>query len=191
MKKNEGRQGEKIVFLDRDGVINQDSPDYIKCPDEFHFIRGSAEAIALLNDGGFEVIVITNQSIIGRKMADPAVLAAIFNKMKAGVRAAGGQIKDIFFCPHAPDRGCPCRKPEPGLILKAADRYSIDVARTWMIGDSAKDIKAGRNAGCDYTGLVTTGNGLTALKQLEDSGMAPDHVAEDLFDMAQWLVSRN
>ena len=90
----------KIVFLDRDGVINQDSDAYIKTPDEFHFIPKSPQAIALLTQHGFDVILITNQSAIGRGMVTPKVLDAIFNKLKTGVKAAGGHITDIFFCPH-------------------------------------------------------------------------------------------
>ena len=107
------------VFLDRDGVVNQDSPDYIKSPEEFHFIPQSPEAVALLNRHGFQVILITNQSLIGRGMAPVSTLEAIFDKMKAGVAAAGGEILDIFYCPHTPDGGCDCRKPKPGLIEQA------------------------------------------------------------------------
>ena len=183
------RNGEKIVFLDRDGVINEDSEDYIKNPSEFHFIPRTPEAVALLNRHGFEVIAITNQSLIARKMADLPTLEAIFDKMKTGIEQAGGRILDIFFCPHGPDEGCHCRKPKPGLILQAAKVHGIDLAGTVMVGDSAKDIECGRNAGCGQTCLVATGNGQKAWKDLARKGMAPDFFGKDLYDVAQWITN--
>ncbi len=183
---------DKIVFLDRDGVINEDSPDYITRPEEFFFIEKSPEAIALLNRFGWEVIVITNQSMIGRGMAPLAELFGIFRKMNQGVEKAGGNIRDIFFCPHAPDQGCLCRKPLPGMILAAAGLYNIDLASSCMsscmIGDSAKDIVTGKQAGCKTTGLVLTGNGKSALEQLAAANQPPDYVAENLWDMACQLT---
>ncbi len=177
------------VFLDRDGVINQDSPDYIKSPSEFHFIPQSPEAIAWLTRNGFDVIIITNQSAIGREMITRATLEAIFDKMQAGVEQAGGRIKDIFFCPHIPGAGCACRKPLPGLIGQAVHRYAIDPANALMVGDSAKDIECGRAAGCDKTILVATGNGQKAARALADKGIAPDLSADDLYAAALWIVS--
>ncbi len=177
-----------IVFLDRDGVINQDSPDYIKTPDAFHFIPKSPEAIALLTRHGFDVILITNQSAIGRKMVTPQVLAAIFDKLKTGVAEAGGHITDIFFCPHAPDAGCDCRKPLPGLINRAIAAYSMDPGHSLMVGDSAKDIECGLSAGCAKNLLVATGNGKKAVKSLADKGIIPDFYGKDLFEAAQWII---
>ena len=176
------------VFLDRDGVINADSPDYIKSPEEFHFIPGSPEAVALLTDHGFEVILITNQSLIGRGMAPVATLEAIFAKMKAGIAEAGGAIKDIFYCPHHPDAGCDCRKPLPGLILQACAAHGIDPSRSIMVGDSVKDIDCGRNAGCGATALVATGNGKKSLKILEDRGQPPEILGADLMAVARTIV---
>ncbi|MFH2092342.1 MAG: D-glycero-beta-D-manno-heptose 1,7-bisphosphate 7-phosphatase [Pseudomonadota bacterium] len=178
-----------VVFLDRDGVINMDSADYIKTPAEFQFIPNSPEAIALLCQHGFNVIVITNQSMIGRNMVTQDTLDAIFNKMKQGVNQAGGRIKDIFFCPHIPGAGCGCRKPEPGLILKARAAYDIDLSASIMVGDSAKDIETGINAGCGKTVLVRTGNGNTALDQLTQKKIIPDHVAADLYTAVQWIIN--
>lgn len=179
----------RTVFLDRDGVINEDSDAYIKNPSEFHFIPGSPEAVALLNRHGFEVMVITNQSMIGRKMADLAALETIFDKMKTGIEQAGGRIKDIFFCPHAPDQGCSCRKPLPGLIFKAATIHGIDLGQAVMVGDSARDIECGRRAGCGRTCLVATGNGQKAANELSRKAAAPDGFAQDLYEAAQWIVS--
>lgn len=176
------------IFLDRDGVINVDSPDYIKIPDEFHFIPGSAKAIGLLTAHGFDVILITNQSVINRKMVTSSTLEAIFDKLKTGVTAEGGRIKDIFFCPHAPHENCSCRKPLPGLILQSQKKYDLNLEETCMVGDSAKDIMCARNAGCGKAVLVKTGNGVNALKTLQAQGHFPDHVVPDLMAAARLII---
>jgi len=176
------------VFLDRDGVVNQDSPLYIKSPEEFLFIPNSPEAVAALTRAGIRVILITNQSVIGRSMVTPQGLDAIFQKMRAGVETAGGQLHDIFFCPHVPDEGCDCRKPAPGMILAAAKKHGIDLTRSCMVGDSAKDILCGRNAGCGATVLVQTGNGKKAAKELAAQGVTPDHTAPDLAEAVPWIL---
>lgn len=176
------------VFLDRDGVINIDSADYIKTPDEFRFIPKSAEAVALLSRAGFRIIIITNQSVIGRQMATRATLDAIFKKMTDGVEAAGGKIDDIFFCPHTPDAGCDCRKPKPKMIRDACEKYGIDPSFAMMIGDSAKDMECAVNAGCSKKILVRTGNGVSAYETLKSSGVFPDYFAEDLYDAALWIL---
>lgn len=179
---------EKVVFLDRDGVINRDSPDYIKCISEFELLPRSLVAIRELTRNGYHVILITNQSIIGRGMVPEAGLARIHEHLKQTVAAGGGRIEDIFFCPHTPDDGCDCRKPKPGLIRLAAQAHNIDVSRTVMVGDSAKDIVCARRAGCGAAVLVRTGNGLTAAKTLADNNMPVDYHADDLFDAAQWIL---
>lgn len=176
------------VFLDRDGVINQDSDAYIKDPSEFEFIPKSPEAIAFLTQSGFQVIVITNQSMIGRNLVAKESLEAIFEKMKAGVTAAGGRITDIFYCPHVPQDRCSCRKPEPGLIFQAQKKYRIDLARSFMVGDSTKDILCARNAGCAKAILVKTGNGIRAWAELSRNLRPPDHMAQDLYDAACWII---
>ena len=178
-----------IVFLDRDGVVNIDSTEYIKTPDEFRFIPKSPEAVALLCDNGYEIILITNQSMIGRKMATQGTLDAIFKKMVSGIEKAGGRIKDIFFCPHLPNAGCRCRKPKPGMILSAVEKHGIDLSHAIMIGDSAKDIEAGIRAGCATTILVLTGNGKTARAELIQGDIRPSSVAVDLYDAACRIVN--
>ena len=176
------------VFLDRDGVINKDSSEYIKDPSEFVFIPGSPEAIALLCRKGFQVMVITNQSLIGRNMATRETLAAIFKKMTMGVKKAGGEIMDIFFCPHTPEDRCSCRKPKPGLIMEAQHKYGLALDQSCMVGDSAKDIECARNAGCSKAVLVKTGNGVMARQVLFEKGMTPDHIATDLYAAACWII---
>ncbi len=178
----------KIVFLDRDGVINRDSPDYIKSWSEFEFLPGSIEAIRRLTDSGFTTIVITNQSVINRNMVTKAGLDYIHTMMKTAIKSHGGEIKDIFFCPHAPDDGCDCRKPKPGLIYQAKRKYGLDISASCMVGDNAKDIECARNAGCRYAVLVKTGNISNAEKKLTEKKIFPDLVAQDLFEAVNWII---
>ncbi len=177
----------KVVFLDRDGVINRDSPDYIKSWSEFKFLPGSLNAMRELTANGFTTILITNQSLINRGMAPEKELDHIHAMMKKAVVSEGGHITDIFFCPHRPDEGCGCRKPKPGLIHQAEERYRIDLADACMIGDSAKDIECARNAGCGCAILVRTGNGIRAEQILSERNIFPDHVAGNLCEAVQLL----
>ncbi len=180
----------RVIFLDRDGVINRDSPGYIKSWEEFEFLPGSLDALALLGRAGYRPIVISNQSGINRGLIRPGVLGEMHQRMCAAVEAAGGRIADIFFCPHCPDENCACRKPRPGLILQAQALHAIDLAASIMIGDSAKDIQCGRNAGCGVAILVRTGNGPAAEAELAAAGCRPDLVADDLLHAARLILSR-
>lgn len=148
----------KYIILDRDGVINFDSADYIKSPEEWHPIPGSLEAIADLNKAGYKVFVATNQSGIGRGYFDLATLEAIHSKMQTELQKYGGEIQDIFYCPHLPTDDCQCRKPKPGLLLQIAQQYNIELSSVCFIGDSMKDLQAAKAAGCKGV-LVRTGNG--------------------------------
>lgn len=179
------------IFIDRDGVINQDSPNYIKSRSEFFPLPGSIEAMVRLTQAGIRVIIITNQSAVNRGMIPLAELLAIHQELCAAVSAQGGRITDIFFCPHRPDENCDCRKPKPGLMLAAGKRHRIDLSRSIMIGDSAKDILAGQAAGCGRTVLVQTGNGKGALQSLDQTGRGPDHVAVDLSAAADWILDQH
>lgn len=180
----------KIVFIDRDGVINFDSPLYIKNEDEFVFIPGSAEAFGLLKNNGFEAIIITNQSVIGRKMVTPDGLEKIFSKMRTGILESGGQILDIFFCPHVPEDRCGCRKPEPGLLNMAKEKYSVDMSASYMIGDTAKDMLAAESAGVGKRILVRTGSGEKTLDKIKSGELnTPDHVADNLLAAVKWIIS--
>jgi len=181
---------QKVAFLDRDGVINCDSADYIKHWSEFEFLPKSLEALKQLKQNGFTTIVITNQSVINRKMVSREGLDHIHTLMKASVQTSGGEITDIFFCPHTPEDRCDCRKPKPGLIYQAKKKYRIDLATAVMVGDSAKDIECARNAGCRYALLVKTGNGIQAEKLLKEKAIHPDHVAQDLFNAVHWIITR-
>ncbi len=181
----------KVVFLDRDGVINRDSPNYITSWQQFEFLPRSRRALARLKRAGFTTIVITNQSAVGRGIMTLATLNDLHARMCAAVRAAGGEIRDIFFCPHHPDQACTCRKPRPGLIWAARERHAIDLSRAVMVGDSPKDIAAARAAGVHLAVLVRTGNGAEAEKALSGRLDRPDHVAADLFAAVDWIIAHD
>ncbi|MFO7559712.1 MAG: D-glycero-beta-D-manno-heptose 1,7-bisphosphate 7-phosphatase [Desulfobacterales bacterium] len=180
----------KTIFLDRDGVINVDSSYYIKSWDEFSFIPGSLEALRMLHEKAFDVILITNQSIINRGMILQKVLDHIFLMMQSEIESTGGKITDIFFCPHTPEEGCACRKPLPGLIRKAQEKYEIDIPESIMVGDSAKDIQCARNAGCGTAILVKTGNEAEARETLLQENVFPDHVADNLLSAVKWILKK-
>ena len=189
-KSDVAKKLDKVVFLDRDGIINFDSSDYIKSWSEFKFIPRSIEAIKELTSKGFNAIVITNQSVINRNMVSGKGLEHIHASMKNEVKSGGGLIKDIFFCPHMPENNCDCRKPKPGLIFQAKRTYSIDLADAVMVGDSAKDIECARNAGCGKAILVKTGNGAKAEKTLAVKKIYPDYIAQDLYEAVQWIIEK-
>ena len=148
----------RLVILDRDGVINEDSAAYIKSPEEWIPIPGSLEAIARLHRAGWHVVVATNQSGIARRLFDPDILVRIHEKMHRSVSGAGGLIDAIFFCPHGPHDNCNCRKPRPGLFLDIARRLRITLHGVPAIGDSLHDLHAARAAGANPI-LVRTGKG--------------------------------
>ncbi len=148
----------KLVILDRDGVINHDSASYIKSPDEWKPIAGSLEAIALLNQAGYRVLIATNQSGVGRGLFDMATLNAIHDKMHRALGLVGGHVDGIFYCPHASDAGCACRKPRPGLLDEISKRFGVSLEGVPFIGDSLRDLQAGAAVGAQPV-LVLTGKG--------------------------------
>src|SRR5512133_3792378 len=153
----------KLVVLDRDGVINLDSDQYIKSPEEWKPIPGSLEAIARLTQAGFRVVVATNQSGLGRGLSDMATLNAMHDKMHKAVNQLGGRIDAVFCCPHAQDAGCDCRKPKPGMLREIAARFDLALAGVPVIGDSLRDLQAASAAGARPV-LVLTGKGEQTLK---------------------------
>lgn len=148
----------KLIILDRDGVINHDSDQYIKSPAEWRPIPGSLEAIARLNQWGWRVVVASNQSGIGRGLFGMDTLNAIHDKMIKALAQAGGRLDAIFFCPHAADSTCECRKPKPGMLLQIAERFNVGLAGVPVVGDSLRDLQAAVAAGCAPY-LVLTGKG--------------------------------
>jgi len=179
----------RVIFTDRDGVINRNSPDYIKGPEEFEFLPGSREALRRLTESGFDIIVITNQSAVGRGFMTLECLEEIHRRMIAAVEADGGRILDICICPHQPGDGCACRKPEPGLLLAAQRKHRVDFSTAVMIGDSVTDIECALHAGIGTVLLVRTGNGATAAGELAARGFLPDFIADDLSQAVDWIIA--
>ena len=138
----------RAVFLDRDGVINVNREDHVKCWDEFVWLPGTLEALRLLTSLPAKVMIVTNQSVVGRGIIPLAQLDAIHRRMLGDIHASGGRIDRLYVCPHAPGDGCTCRKPKPGLLHQAQQEFCLDMAASIMIGDRASDIAAGRAAGC-------------------------------------------
>ena len=180
----------KLVILDRDGVINQDSDDYIKSPEEWTPIPGSLEAIARLHREGYKVVIATNQSGVARGLFTLDTLARIHNKMLELVRDKGGEIDAMFFCPHGPDDGCRCRKPLPGLFEEIADRLKVNLSLNgvWTVGDSERDITAAATVGAKAA-LVRTGKGQHTLKKSKALDGVP--VYADLAAFTDALLAGN
>ncbi|MRJ01838.1 MAG: D-glycero-beta-D-manno-heptose 1,7-bisphosphate 7-phosphatase [Epsilonproteobacteria bacterium] len=143
----------KAVFLDRDGVINRDL-GYVHRIEDFHFIEGIFEALRYLQDLGYTLFIVTNQSGIGRGYYGIEEFEELTEFMLRRLKEEGIEIKKVYFCPHHPDQGCNCRKPEPGMVLKAAEEFGIDLKRSWLIGDKESDIEAAQRAGVGRTILL-------------------------------------
>ena len=175
----------KLVILDRDGVINHDSAAFIKSPEEWHPIEGSLEAIARLNHAGYQVILATNQSGVGRGLFEVSTLNAIHDRMHRALAQIGGRIDAIFFCPHAQDANCVCRKPRSGLLEEIARRFSVDLKGVPSIGDSLRDLQAAATVGAAPI-LVLTGKG----EQTQAAGGLPDgtRIFPDLANAANTLI---
>jgi D-glycero-D-manno-heptose 1,7-bisphosphate phosphatase len=159
----------KLIVLDRDGVINHDSDQFIKSPEEWKPIPGSLEAIARLHHAGYRVVVATNQSGLGRGLFDMGILNAIHEKMHRAVALAGGRIDAVFYCPHSADSQCECRKPRPGMLLEIGRRFNVELAGIPAIGDSLRDLQAAAAVGAQPM-LALTGKGEKTLRHGEFPG---------------------
>lgn len=182
----------RLVILDRDGVINYDSDEYIKSPDEWIPIPGSLEAIARLCREDYKVVVATNQSGVARGLFDMDMLNGIHARMLGQIRQKGGEIDAIFFCPHGPNDGCVCRKPQPGLLLDVADRLKVKLRGVPVVGDSLRDIQAAMAVDA-LPVLVRTGKGERTLKNVSEEELSETFatvpVFEDLAAFADALLS--
>jgi D-glycero-D-manno-heptose 1,7-bisphosphate phosphatase len=176
----------KLVILDRDGVINQDSDQFIKSPEEWKPVPGSLEAIAKLNHSGYRVVVASNQSGIGRGLFDMAALNAINDKMYRALGQLGGRIDALFYCPHAAEADCECRKPRAGMFLDIAQRFNVSLAGVPSVGDSLRDLQAAATAGAQPM-LVLTGKG----RKTRAAGGLPEGtlVFADLAEAVRHIVS--
>lgn len=175
----------KLVVLDRDGVINRDSALFIRSPQEWQPLPGALEAIACLVRGGFQVVVASNQSGVGRGLFSAGTLDAIHRRMREVIEAAGGRLSGIFVCPHAPEDGCDCRKPLPGLLRQIEQRFATRLEDVPVIGDSERDLQAAWAVGARAI-LVRTGNGRRTEAQL--TGQEKVEIYDDLAAAARALL---
>lgn len=176
----------KLVILDRDGVLNYDSDEYIKSPEEWRPLPGSLEAIARLNQAGYRVVIATNQSGISRGLLDMATLNAIHNKMFKLLAQAGGRVDALFFCPHTDEDACSCRKPAAGMFQEIARRFGIDLRGVPCIGDSLRDLKVASAVGAAPI-LVLTGKG----RKTRSAGGLPENtrIFSDLAEVTKFLTA--
>lgn len=175
----------KFVFLDRDGVINVERGEYTMTVGQWEWAPDAFEGIKKLTDAGFDIIVITNQACISKGLQTESGLAELHDFMLDKVTSTGGKILRIYHCPHQTPEDCNCRKPKPGMILQAAEDYAIDVSGTFMIGDSLRDMEAGRRAGT-RTVFIDSGPGADSSKTQFDSG---EFRADNLSDAADIVLS--
>ena len=175
----------KLVILDRDGVINFDSDHFIKSPAEWKPIPGSLEAIARLSQAGYLVVIASNQSGIDRGLFDMDTLNSIHDKMHRAVKAAGGRIDAIFYCPHSADSNCDCRKPKPGMFERIAGCFNIDLTNAYAVGDSLRDLQAAATSGAKPV-LVLSGKG----KATQADGGMPEGtlVFDDLAAVVEYIL---
>ncbi|KPJ89740.1 MAG: hypothetical protein AMJ53_15505 [Gammaproteobacteria bacterium SG8_11] len=179
----------KLVILDRDGVINYDSDEYIKSPDEFIPLPGSLEAIARLNQAGYTVVVATNQSGVARGYFSEQTLAQMHAKLAQLLAQVGGKIDAIYYCPHGPDDNCDCRKPKPGLLQQILQKYDADVADIPVIGDSLRDLQSALAVGAQPI-LVKTGKGERTLAKLaQEPELLSVPIFADLYEAVDYLLT--
>jgi D-glycero-D-manno-heptose 1,7-bisphosphate phosphatase len=187
----------KAIFLDRDGVINEGIKNLSK-PEQFRLIPRVAEAIRKFNDGGYLVIVVTNQPIIAKGFCTGEDIEKIHHKMKKSLAEKGAHVDAIYLCPHHPEKGfegeiahikinCECRKPKPGLILNAVKDYNLDLFKSWMIGDSFSDVQAGKEAGV-MTILLTSGDGSGSKQEKELQNVSPNYKFKSLIEAAEFIM---
>lgn len=158
----------KLIVLDRDGTINEDSDQFIKSPSEWRPIEGSLEAIARLTQADYRIVVATNQSGIARGLFDTTTLVAIHDTMQKALGQVGGRVDAFFFCPHAADSACDCRKPKPGMLIEIGRRFNVSMDGVYMVGDALRDLQAAAAAGAKPV-LVLTGKG----KKTQKDGSLP------------------
>lgn len=179
----------KTIFLDRDGVINKNRDnDYVKQWDEFEFLPRAKEAIKALTDANWNIVVISNQAGVGKGIMSAQAVEDINHRMINEIECCGGKVKAVYYCPHKPDENCECRKPKPGMLLRAAQELDIETSDSYLIGDNIADIQAGALVGCT-TILVETGRGKEYLGKRNQWTINPDYIASDLFEAVEHILS--
>lgn len=183
MEKSASREGERAVFFDRDGTINED-PGYLDDPARVALLPGAADAIGTLNRHGIKAVVVTNQSGVGRGFFTEETARAINERIEEKLNENGARLDGIYYCPHRPDQRCGCRKPAIGLVLLAAVEHGIDLERSYVVGDKGSDIELATNINAKGV-LVLTGYGV---EQRSTLSVPPDFVARDIRDAVNWIV---
>lgn len=186
----------RAVFLDRDGTINEEVC-YLSHVNQLRLIDGAGEAIRLLNESGFKVVVVTNQSGVARRYFPEETVEHVHNVMQKMLRAADAHIDAIYYCPHHPTEGigpyqieCDCRKPQPGMLKTAAEELDVDLSRCFIVGDKISDLEAGHEVGC-RTVLVRTGYGVEMEKEFRHYTFQPDYVANDILEASRWILTQS
>jgi D-glycero-D-manno-heptose 1,7-bisphosphate phosphatase len=182
-------QRRPAVFLDRDGVLNQNRADYVRTWGQVEFLPGVFAAMQRLAGSPFAVVVVTNQSAVGRGLMMVEGLAAINQGIVQQVERAGGRIDAVYACPHTPEDGCDCRKPRPGMLLQAVQDLAIDLARSFLVGDAISDVDAALAAGCRPV-MVRTGRGRKQAVALASSGLGDVPVMADLGEAVDWILTQ-
>lgn len=175
----------RAVFLDRDGVVVEQVDGYLTRPDELRLLPGVARAIKRLREAGFVVVMVTNQAGIGYGRLSEEALSEVHRRLEAELALEEAGVDAIYYCPHTPEEGCPCRKPAPGMLERAAEDLGIDLSHSYMVGDMTTDIEAGKRAGC-FAILVRTGFGGADGR----SGEVPDAVCDDLPQAVDYILRR-
>jgi len=173
----------KVVFLDRDGVINEDRPDYVKSWEEFSFIPGAKEAIKTLSEAKYVIIIVTNQASVGKGIVSKIAVEEINRRMVGEIGEFGGKIQAVYFCPHKPEDNCQCRKPKTGLFKEAIKRFKINPKQSFVIGDSSRDIEAGKKIGC-RTILIVDGR----ISEEEIVKLKPKFTASNLKEAVVFIL---
>lgn len=182
--------GRKAVFVDRDGTLNVNI-DYLSDPAGYRLYPGAAEGLRLLREKGFLIVVVTNQSGIGRGFFDEPTLHRIHDKMRADLARGGAGIDALYFCPHAPERKCACRKPGTEMFERAMREHGIDPKRSFVIGDMRMDVEAGRKIGARTALVPEPDKRERTLKEMEGWGFRPDFVGEDILSAALWILDQD
>jgi histidinol-phosphate phosphatase family protein len=182
------RRNKPVVFLDRDGVINEDSDYYVKSWHEYHFYPGALAALRRLREAGLEVYLVTNQAGVGKGVFSYRTLLDILLRLQLTVRRHGGLIHGIAYCPHRKEDRCECRKPRSGMLRKLAFRYGLDLSRSVFVGDSCTDVEAGRAVGCT-TVFLHTRPAPGAQEHLQRCQPPPDHQADSLAKAVEIIIN--
>jgi D-glycero-D-manno-heptose 1,7-bisphosphate phosphatase len=175
------------IFLDRDGVINRNRNDHVKSWSEFEFLPGVLAALRRLSQLEWPVVVISNQAVVGRGLVSHQTIDEISARMVAVVHSVGGRIDRAFYCPHRPEENCGCRKPQPGLLLTAAEQMRLDLSSSFFVGDAESDVMAAKAVGCRPV-LVKTGRGIGQMAVLRQDHVMGYYLADDLSDAVEWIL---